>query len=106
MYQLRFGHFFTDTNFVVTGMETVDRQKGFGFNGRDHTRYLYCKSICKVRKYWSIMYIIDQYLQENPGDRPTMMKVIKMFDTETVNLPTPKGAAFFHKERPIQGNFF
>ena len=30
-------------------------------------------------------------VQENPGDRPTMMKVIKMFDIEIVNLPTPKG---------------
>ena len=29
------------------------------------------------------------------GDRPTMMKVIKMFDIETVNLTTPKGPAFF-----------
>ena len=34
-------------------------------------------------------------VQENPGDRPTMMNVIKMFDIETVNLPTPKRAAFF-----------
>ncbi|KAK7841712.1 g-type lectin s-receptor-like serine/threonine-protein kinase sd1-13 [Quercus suber] len=58
-------------------MKTVDGQKGVGFNGRDPTRYLYCKSVCKVR------------------DRPTMMKVIKMFDIETVNLPTPKGPAFF-----------
>ena len=86
---LRFGHFFIHTNFIVTGMETVDRQKGFGFNGRDPTRYLYCKSICKVCKYWPIMCTND------PGDRPTMMNVIKMFDIETVNLPTPKRAAFF-----------
>uniref|UniRef100_A0A7N2LSH3 non-specific serine/threonine protein kinase n=2 Tax=Quercus lobata TaxID=97700 RepID=A0A7N2LSH3_QUELO len=34
-------------------------------------------------------------VQENPGDRPTMMNVIKMFDIETVNLPTPKRPAFF-----------
>ena len=33
-------------------------------------------------------------VQENPGDRPTMMNVIKMFDIETVNLPTPKRPAF------------
>ncbi|KAK9989776.1 hypothetical protein SO802_030015 [Lithocarpus litseifolius] len=33
-------------------------------------------------------------VQENPGDRPTMMNVIKMFDIDTVNLPTPKRPAF------------
>ena len=89
MYQLRFGHFFIDTNFVVTGMETVDRQKGFGFNGRDHTRYLYCNQFVKCVNIGLLC------VQENPGDRPTMMNVIKMFDIETVNLPTPKRAAFF-----------
>ena len=30
---LFFGHFFIHTNFIVTGMGTMDRQKGFGFNG-------------------------------------------------------------------------
>ncbi|KAF3958737.1 hypothetical protein CMV_016386 [Castanea mollissima] len=34
-------------------------------------------------------------VQENPGDRPTMMNVIKMLDIDTVNLPTPKRPTFF-----------
>ena len=70
-------------------MESVDRQKGFGFNGQDP------KDTCIANQFVKCVNIGLLSVQENPGDRPTMMKVIKMFDIETVNLPTPKGAAFF-----------
>ena len=34
-------------------------------------------------------------VQHNPSDRPTMSNVIKMLDSETTNLLTPKQPAFF-----------
>ena len=34
-------------------------------------------------------------VQHNPSDRPTMSNVIKMLDSETTNLSTPKQLAFF-----------
>ena len=33
-------------------------------------------------------------VQDDPSDRPTMSNVIKMLDSETTNLPTPKQPAF------------
>ena len=49
--------FFTSCQclFTVTGMETLDRQQAVGFNGRDLTGYLHCRSVCEVPKYWPLM---------------------------------------------------
>ena len=33
-------------------------------------------------------------VQDDPSDRPTMSNVIKILDSETTNLPTPKQPAF------------
>ena len=48
--------------------------------------------------------IVDQFVkcinigllcvQDDPSDRPTMSNVIKILDSETTNLPTPKQPAF------------
>ena len=99
---LRFGNFFTSYQclFTVIGMEIVDRWQAVGFNGRDPTRYLHCRSVCEVPKYWSLM--CTTWPKWSPH-HVNYYQDAWWWNCEPSNSQT---TSLFRKERPTQLNFF
>ncbi|KAK9997430.1 hypothetical protein SO802_022116 [Lithocarpus litseifolius] len=101
-------------SFGVVLLEIISGKKNTGFYRSEQASSLLCYAwrLWTDNKLLDLMdetlrdtCIADQFvkclnigllcIQDEPSDRPTMSIVIKMLDSETVNLPTPKQPAFF-----------